>query len=157
MTVLKWIYMLLTIHLSWFQTTLPLTSLPFHCLIIACFQSRSSQRARRFGFSTERHRSQVEVTYKSIVSDLPLWAKRRVYRLIGLTLLTAWFFLCGEWRLLYKNRQFSERQASMKAALLILNMKGFFINSLSKSIYSGLYDVVRGDAEECNPGVQHFC
>ena len=55
------------------------------------------QQPCRFGFSTKLHHSQVEK--KSTVCGLLLWAKRRGYRLIGFTLLTAWSFLCGEWRL----------------------------------------------------------
>ena len=63
------------------------------------FQSCSSQRQRRFGFitGTERHRSRViEFNCLRSVADEP---KRQGYRLIGLTLLTAWSSLCGKWRL----------------------------------------------------------
>ena len=52
--------------LCWFQTSLPLAAMPRdHCLL---FQSYSSQRQRRFGFITERHRSRVE--WNSTVCDL---------------------------------------------------------------------------------------
>ena len=85
------------------------------------FQSCSSQRQRRFGFITERHRSRVEL--KSTVCDLPRWEKRQGYRSIGKTLLAAWSSLCGKWRLrsytniIIEAAMCGERQASLKAAL----------------------------------------
>ena len=81
--------------LCWFQTNLPLTALPRDHRLL--FQSCSSQWPCRFGFITERHRSQDE--YNSTVCDLPRWAKRQGYRSIGKTLLAAWSSICDKWRL----------------------------------------------------------
>ena len=103
--------------LSWFQTSLPLTASPRHCLITAChFRVASLSKHAALAFSPRR------IALKSTVCDLLLWAKRREYRLIGLTLLTAWSSLCGKWRLCSwtispSKRQCREWQASLKAAL----------------------------------------
>ena len=92
------------------------------------FQSCSSQWSCHFGFFTEQHRSQVEE--KSTVCGLPLWPKQPGYQLIGLMLLTAWFFLCGKkWCLRSCTNiaiKAAMRRASLKAALLSIHRSTFF-------------------------------
>ena len=91
---MAWHWLFLRLY-CWFQTSLPLAALPHDHRLL--FQSCSSQRQHRFGSITKWHRSQVEKN--STVCDLPRWAKRQGYRLIGLTLLAARSSLCGKWRL----------------------------------------------------------
>ena len=70
-------------QVSWFQTSLPLATLPLRHVITACCFMVTAVGSHATGFITERHHSRVEL--KSTVCEPP-W---QGYRVIGMMLLAA--------------------------------------------------------------------
>ena len=115
-------YVLATpVALCWFQTNLPLAALPLDHRLL--FQSCSSQRQRRFGFSPsgnryELNRIQLSVIYRDgqsgKVIDLLAW------RCLPLGHPSAASDACAVELISSSKRQCGKRQVSLKPALIML-------------------------------------
>ena len=89
--------------LCWFQTSLPLATLPLRRLIIACYfrvaalSGHAALALLPSSIAPELNRIQLSVAPE--LNRIQLSAKRQGYRSTGKTLLAAWSSLCGKWRL----------------------------------------------------------